>query len=150
MKMNLTTSLLGAALFSSLSLLGCGNPSSSNAVPPVPTAELVAAGGKVYAETCASCHMADASGVPNMQPALDGSAVVAGDPTTLIRVVLQGPDKVLPADRPSYSNTMPAFANLSDDQISQVLTYLRQTYGAKADPIYAAQVKVVRTQVGAK
>jgi len=88
--------------------------------------------------------MADASGVPGMQPALDGDAVVAGDPQQLIRVVLEGPAKVLPADRPAFSNTMPPFSRLSDEQIADLLTFLRQQYGAKASAIEPGQVTALR------
>ena len=55
-------------------------------------------GAQVYQQICAACHMPDGKGVSGMQPSLAGSAVVAGDPATLIRVVLDGPAQALPAD----------------------------------------------------
>ncbi len=106
--------------------------------------EQLSAGAKIYTNTCASCHMVDGSGVPNLQPALDGDALVAGDPDILIRVVLEGPAKVLPADRPVFSNTMPPFYQLSDQDIADVLSYIRQQYGAKASAIKPSQVAAQR------
>src|SRR5581483_9005823 len=61
-------------------------------------------GAKVYQQICAVCHMANGGGVPNMQPALSNSPVVAGDSDRLINVILKGPAAVLAADRAKYSN----------------------------------------------
>ena len=88
--------------------------------------------------------MVDGTGVPNLQPALVADAVVASDPNILIRLVLEGPAKVLPADRPAYSNTMPPFYQLSDQDIADVLTYVRQQYGGKASAIDPNQVAALR------
>ncbi len=109
-----------------------------------PAPERMVAGAKIYTNTCASCHMVDGSGVPNMQPALGGDAVVAGDPNILIRVVLDGPAKVLPADRPIFSSTMPPFYQLSDQDVADVLNYIRQEYGTKASAIEPSQVAALR------
>ena len=105
------------------------------------------AGSKVYLDSCAVCHMTDGSGVPGMQPALDGDPVVGGDPGQLIRLILQGPAKVLPADRPIFSSTMPAFDQLTDQQIAGLLTYVREQYGGKASVIKPEQVAVERVKV---
>jgi len=79
-----------------------------------------------------------------MQPALKNDPILSGDPKTLIQTVLKGPAAVLPADRPHYSNTMPPFARLSDDQIALLLTYLRHQYGNAASAIDAKQVAAQR------
>jgi mono/diheme cytochrome c family protein len=129
--------LLGALCLAAV----CAESQSAGPVP-----ERLTAGAKIYTNTCASCHMVDGSGVSNMQPALDADAVVAGDPNILIRVVLEGPSKVLPADRPVYSNTMPPFYQLSDQDIADVLTYIRQQYGGRASAIDPSQVFEVRSQ----
>ena len=103
-----------------------------------------AAGHRSIAQICASCHMADGAGVQHMHPALVGSEVVAGDPATLIRVLLKGPAAVLPADRPTYSNPMPPFSGLPDDDLAAVVTYLRKTFGKGASPITPAAVAAQR------
>lgn len=103
-------------------------------------------GRVVYEQYCAPCHMIDGSGAGQLQPALVGSAVVAGDANRLIAVVLRGPAAVLPADRPKYENIMPAFDLLPDTQVADLLTYLRQRFGNKASPVTPAQVSSVRDQ----
>ncbi len=114
-----------------------------------PTPEFLAEGLKVYTQNCLTCHMADGGGVPHMQPALDGSPSVSGDPTTLIRMLIQGPNKVLPANRPHFSATMPSFSSkLSDEEIAAVLTYIRQEYGNHASMIKVQKVTTIHNQFG--
>ena len=88
--------------------------------------------------------MADGSGAGQMQPALLGSVIVKGDPTQIIRIVLKGPAAVLPADRRKYGNVMPALSMLTDEQIANVLTYVRQNFGGGAAAITPAQVAAQR------
>jgi glucose/arabinose dehydrogenase/cytochrome c5 len=102
-------------------------------------------GAQLYQQTCAACHMPDGQGVPGMQPALAGSAVVAGDTATLVRVVLRGPAQVLPANRPKYGVQMPPFAAaLNDADAAEVLTFVRRQFGKNAPPIAPAQVAAQR------
>jgi glucose/arabinose dehydrogenase len=118
-------------------------------VTPVPAAAPIGAdtpGGKIYLQTCAACHMPNGSGVPNMQPALAGSAVVAGDSTRLINVLLRGPAAVLPPDREKFSNVMPPFAFLSDDDLASVINYLRKNFAPAAGPVTPAQVAAQRAK----
>jgi glucose/arabinose dehydrogenase len=104
-------------------------------------------GGKIYAQICAICHMPDGSGVSSMQPALVGDAIVAGDPSVLIKLILKGPAAVLPPDRPHYSNVMPAFAQvLSDHDIADVATFLRRTAGGGASAVTPDQIATLRNQ----
>jgi len=90
--------------------------------------------------------MPDGSGVPYMQPALTGSAVLSGDPTTLVRLLLYGADAVLPASRPKFENPMPPLAALSDDQIADVLNYARQMFGKAAGKVTARDVAAQRAK----
>jgi glucose/arabinose dehydrogenase len=104
-------------------------------------------GAKVYGLFCGLCHMDDGTGVDDMHPPLKGSAVVAGDPTQLIRVLLEGPPNVLPPNRKHYSDKMPPMTQLTDDQIASVLTYIRQQYGGGAPAILPADVSKVRSRM---
>lgn len=107
------------------------------------------AGLVLYVQACAPCHMADGKGVPGMQPPIAGSARLAGDPKTLIDLMLLGPRRVLPQSREVYTNDMPAFGELRDDDIAAVLSYVRRKFGNAAAPIGAAQVALRRREPGA-
>ena len=104
-------------------------------------------GGKIYAAVCAACHMPNGSGVPAMQPALAGSAVVAGDSARLINVILKGPAAVLPADREKFQNTMPPFgATYNDADIASLINYLRKNFAPASPAVTAAQIAAQRVK----
>jgi glucose/arabinose dehydrogenase len=114
------------------------------ASPTPPATVLNPRGKELYEQICAGCHMIDGGGVGNLQPALLGSSVVKGDPKLLVQVILRGPAAVLPADRPKYSNVMPAFSFFTDQQIADLLTYVRQAFGENASALTPAQIAAVR------
>jgi glucose/arabinose dehydrogenase len=102
-------------------------------------------GGRLYAKSCATCHMPNGRGVPGMQPPLAGSAVVAGDTDRLIQVLIKGPAAVLPADRERYQNEMPPFGKtLSDQSIAAVINYVRTNFAPGSPQVTAAQVAAQR------
>jgi mono/diheme cytochrome c family protein len=136
--------ILAAA--SALLLGGCGQQSFE--APKTATPAILASGLQVYTANCATCHQVDGSGVSNMQPALLKDDVVNGDVDQLIRVVLKGPAAVLPAGRPRYSNVMPGFSRLNDQQIADLLTYVRTTFGPQATLVQASQVAAQRSALG--
>jgi len=118
------------------------------AQPSAPVAKAPASsntrGMTLFSQLCAQCHMPDGSGVPNMQPALMNSGVVKGDAALMIRAVLRGPNLVLPADRPKFNNVMPPFSSFNDEQIADVLSYVREVFGAGASAITPAEVVQAR------
>jgi len=117
---------------------------ASPAAPKPVAATAESPGGKLYALACATCHMPDGSGVPGLQPALMGSKVVAGPPATVIKVLLLGPEKALPAHKATSANQMPQFDSLSDEEIASIVTYVRKTFGKGASAVTPAQVKAQR------
>ncbi len=104
-------------------------------------------GNALYKQYCLTCHQADGSGVPRMNPPLIKTSYVTGDKTKLIKWVLQGSVEKVPIDGQNYSNNMPAQSYLTDQQIADVLTYIRGSFGNKSSAITAAEVKTVRTSI---
>ncbi len=100
-------------------------------------------GKQVYLQQCLACHQVDASGVPNMNPPLIKTKQVLGDKTALIKIVLNGL-KGVDIDGDSYNGVMAPHPDLTDREIADVLTYVRNSFGNKASAVTAAQVKVVR------
>ena len=118
------------------------NTSSGQTYPPIAADT---PGGKIYAAVCAACHMPNGSGVPAMQPALTGSAILAGDTDRLINVILKGPAAVLPADREKFSNIMPPLAAVyNDTDLSSLINYVRANFAPAAPKVTPAQVAAQR------
>jgi mono/diheme cytochrome c family protein len=87
-------------------------------------------GATLYMDHCGGCHQALGRGIPGVFPPLAGNGVViAPDPANILKVVLAG----IPA-RGGYV-PMPAFASqLTDQQIADIVNYVRTSWGNSAAP----------------
>lgn len=103
-------------------------------------------GKQVYLERCLACHQIDALGVQGMNPPLVKTKWVLGDKTTLVHIVLKGMTGKVEIDGETYQNVMAPHNDLSDQQIADVLTYVRNNFGNKAKAITAAEVKTIRAK----
>jgi mono/diheme cytochrome c family protein len=101
-------------------------------------------GKVVYEQNCLACHQADGSGVPNLNPPLTKNKWTMGEKKQLINVILKGLDEEIEVDGEVYHNVMPPLAYLSDQEIADVLTYVRNNFGNKASAIKEADVKALR------
>ena len=63
----------------------------------------------------------------------------------MITIVLKGMKGVDIEDEP-YNNTMAAHPELTDQQISDVLTFVRNNWNNKASAVTVAEVKAVRAK----
>lgn len=101
-------------------------------------------GKKVYQTYCQSCHMENGAGVPRMNGPLIGSKYVAGGKEKLISIVLHGSAALANDPERKYQNTMPSMSNLTDQEIADVLTYIRNSFNNKGLEITPEEVKPVR------
>lgn len=91
-------------------------------------------GKAIFTKNCAACHQATGRGIQGAFPPLAGSAFVMGAPSEVATVLLKG------------RGGMPDFsASLEDEQIAAVLSYVRSSWGNKAEPLAAADVTALRT-----
>jgi len=104
----------------------------------------VARGKKVYETYCLACHQADGTGVQRMNPPLVKTQWVLGDKKRLIGIVLNGMDEPIEIDGETYSNIMAPHDFLKDQEVADVLTYVRNSFGNKASAVTAAEVKAAR------
>lgn len=102
-------------------------------------------GKKVYQQACMACHMADGNGIAGLNPPLAGTDWVTGDKKRLINVILKGLDKPIVVNGEEYVVPMPGQPQLSDVQIADVLTYIRNSFGNKASAVTPAEVKALRS-----
>ena len=99
------------------------------------------AGKAIYADRCSACHVGNGEGVKNLFPKLAAAPLVnSSDPTSLIRVVLAG-SRAGGTEAAPTAPAMPSFAwNLSNENIADVLTYVRNTWGNAAPAVSAGEV----------
>jgi mono/diheme cytochrome c family protein len=104
-------------------------------------------GSLLYMNNCSACHRIDGKGYTKSFPALAGNTAVMGDdPSSLINIVLAGAKT--PVTRESITGlTMPDFAwRLNDQQVADVVTFIRSSWGNSASAVNAEEVAKLRKQ----
>ncbi len=110
--------------------------------------DVSATGAEVYLDNCSACHRSDGKGYDKTFPALAGNSVIlSNDPSSVIHIILQGGQRVITPDMPT-GFTMPDFGwRLSDQQVADVATFIRQGWGNNAPAVTASQVTEIRKLV---
>ncbi|MCC3733402.1 cytochrome c [Rouxiella badensis] len=108
-------------------------------------AKNLSVGERLYLDNCGACHFVTGKGAPGVFPQLSQATIVnAQDPTGLIHTILAGAQQPSTARAPS-TLAMPGFAaRLSDDEVAQLSTFIRQGWSNKAPPVTADEVSKVR------
>jgi mono/diheme cytochrome c family protein len=125
-----------------------GNSDPAGAQPLKPDLPGMVAGQAIYVDRCATCHAGSGEGIPHLFPKLAKAPLVNGDdPTSLIRVVVEGSRAGATDARPTAPG-MPALGwNFSDADIANVLTYIRNSWGNAAPAVTADEVKTLRAHL---
>lgn len=101
-------------------------------------------GKMLYMQFCLACHMENGEGVPGLYPPLVQTEYVLGDKTRLIENILYGQDGPLEVKGQQYNNVMAKLDYLNDQQIADVLTFVRSNFGNNASAVTAGEVKMTR------
>jgi len=111
-------------------------------------------GAFIFSTVCQTCHGSDGNGVTALAPPLNNSNWVKGDKNKLIPIVLYGlsgtvevAGKVYQA--PEINGEMPGIGqnkDYTDDDISQILNYVRNSWSNKAEKISAADIQNIRNK----
>lgn len=124
-----------------MALAGCKNKGGKQ----LPEQSMTMHPGKViYDRYCLACHQTDGSGVPGLYPPLRKADWKTLDSEKLINILLQGVSGEIEVDGMVYNGQMPAHQFLTDQQIADVLTYLRSEYGNIRTEITPVEVSSMR------
>jgi len=125
-------------------------PAASSNVFVKASDEQMKRGAAVYARTCIACHQPTGLGLPPVFPPLAKAPIVAGNPELPVKFILQGLMGPITVNGMTYNSMMPPVAGVSDADIADVLTYVRQSFGNKANAVTADQVKAIRAANAAR
>jgi len=103
-----------------------------------------AKGKSVFLQTCFACHQSNGQGLPNVFPPLAGSDYLMADKQRSIAIVLRGCNGEVNVNGRKYVSSMPALSVLSDKQIADVLTYVRNSWGNSGQAVLPEEVRAVR------
>ena len=102
-------------------------------------------GKRVYLQTCFACHQATGEGLPGVFPPLAKSDYLMADKERSIRGVMKGQSGSMTVNGKQFNGLMPPVM-LTDEQIADVLTYIRNSWGNEGDAVTLEDVKKVHAQ----
>jgi mono/diheme cytochrome c family protein len=102
-------------------------------------------GAKIYLASCDACHDSNGQGYAHAFPALAGNpVVVSDDPSSVINIILSGARRPVSEAAPS-ALVMPSLAwKLDDQQVADVASFIRSSWGNNAPAVTADQVARLR------
>lgn len=115
-------------------------------------------GVAIFGTVCKTCHGADGNGVTALAPPLNKSEIVNGDKNLMISILLKGltgPVKINGHvyQAPEISGEMPGFADnkdFTDDDLAQVMNFVRRSWQNKGSKVNAVDVKALRTKLASR
>jgi mono/diheme cytochrome c family protein len=121
------------------------SPAGSSAAPDVGA---MRRGAEIYSDVCSSCHLDNGIGQSRLFPPLGKDAMLQQeDPTGLLHLILGGTRIGVSASRPSPLG-MPSFAwKLTDQQIADVSTFIRNSWGNQARAVATSDVSDLRKKL---
>lgn len=116
-------------------------PPSAARAPHAPAARPMQDGEAIFVTRCSVCH--SRAHVRDYPALAKNTLVQSRDPRTLLRIILQGASS---ADTKQGGSgfSMPAFPVLSDTELADVATYIRNSWGNRAEPVSASAVASLR------
>ena len=102
-------------------------------------ASSISRGQTVYEINCQACHMATGLGIEGVFPPLVGTKILS-EKTRLIQVIVNGISGPIEVLGVSYNGMMNGYP-LSDEEVADVLTYIRNTWGNKGDQIRPGEIQ---------
>lgn len=109
--------------------------------------ESIKRGEQVYATNCMSCHMMNGAGLPGVYPPLVEVDSLLTDVPANINIILQGQKGETSVNGMTYNTDMPSQNYLTDEQIADVLNYVRNSWGNKGDLITPDEVRTERDKL---
>ena len=107
-------------------------------------------GKRVFDTTCIACHQANGQGVPGQYPPLAGSEWAQGPEERVIRIVLHGLNGPIKVEGKDFNNVMAPLGSLKDDQIANVISYVRASWGNTASEVQPETVAKVRAETAGR
>lgn len=121
-------------------------PAGASRAPKPPAVNAMSGGQALFVQHCAVCHLAPRPDYPK----LGGNTVVlARNPDTVLRVILQGAQSVVAQNQPA-GFSMPAFPGLNDAELAEIATYIRNSWGNRASAVSANDAAKLRRAIAGR
>ncbi len=111
-------------------------------------AEQLARGEGLFKTHCSGCHQANGQGLAGAFPPLAGSDYLLADRRRAIETVIQGRSGPITVNGKEYDGVMPGMGYLTDDEVSDIVSYALNSWGNDGGPVTAGEVAMVRSGAG--
>ena len=126
-------------------------PPSKGAVEAAPVITPAMLGKRLFTANCIACHQTTGLGIPGVYPPLAGSDWAQGPEDRVIRIVLNGLSGPVKVSGKDFNNVMTPFGTiLKDEQIAQILTYVRSEWGNNAPAVTPEAVAKIRADTASR
>lgn len=106
--------------------------------------ESIARGKEIYATQCMSCHMDEGQGIEDVYPPLAKADYLMKDKMRSIDNVIHGVTGEIVVNGRTYNMEMMPFEFLTDQEVSDVLNYIRNSWGNKGEAVTPEEVSAAR------
>jgi nitrite reductase (NO-forming) len=103
-------------------------------------------GKQVFMQTCFVCHQPNGEGIAGQIPPLAASDFLMADKARSIRGVLMGQSGEMVVKGKTYNAVMIPFNSLSDAEIANVLTFVRNSWGNSGEGVTSDEVRRIRSE----
>src|SRR5215472_17543705 len=107
----------------------------------------IASGELLFKGTCSVCHQPTGQGIPNAFPPLAKSDFLMADKHRSIEIVLKGLNGAVTVNGKQFNSVMPPMSQLRDDEVANILTFVRNSWGNQGEPVTAKEVTDIRVKV---
>jgi nitrite reductase (NO-forming) len=125
-------------------LAAVGAATAARAAGKLTKAQQMKAGSALFNGTCSVCHQPTGAGLSNVFPPLAKSDFLLADKQRSIGIVLNGLTGAVTVNGTQFNSVMPPMSQLADDDIANILTYVRNSWGNQGDAVSAEEVAKVR------
>jgi nitrite reductase (NO-forming) len=121
-----------------------GQATAARAQGTLTKAQQIEAGRALYTGTCSVCHQANGAGLEGVFPPLARSDFMMADKRRSIDIVLNGLSGPVQVNGKRYESVMPPMSQLADDEIANILTYVRNEWGNSGEAVGKDEVAKAR------
>ncbi|MEP2025927.1 MAG: cytochrome c [Reichenbachiella sp.] len=100
-------------------------------------------GKQIYTNECMTCHMENGEGIAGAFPPLANSDYFQNDVSKAVVAILNGLEGELEVNEMTYYGVMDP-VSLSDQEVADVLNYIRNSWGGKAEELKAAEIQAMK------
>jgi len=128
-----------------IALPGCLTLSSFQKKPPFDLKASITRGRESYVTYCLSCHMDQGEGIEGIYPPLAKADYLMADKERAVRQVIFGARGEMVVNGKTYNAEMTGF-DLTDQEVSDLVNYIRNSFGNKGGAITPEQVNTIRKE----